>query len=52
MWLPDPIEVLEQKCVTDSHLTCSEGVRVKTENDILEEDLDVSKIVFNIMMIS
>ena len=44
MWLPEPIKVLEQKCSPDIHFTCSEGI-VRTENDILEEELDVSKLV-------
>lgn len=44
MWLPEPIEVLEQKCSPDTHFTCSEGL-VRTENDILEEEFDVSELV-------
>ena len=46
MWLTDPEErkkLTEQKCSTDSHLTCSEGV-VQMKNTILEEEIDVSKL--------
>jgi hypothetical protein len=43
-WLHDPDEQMkltEQKCSTDEHLTCSEGV-VHMKNGIMEEEMDVS----------
>ena len=45
MWLADPeqIKLIEHKCSTDSHLTCSEG-GATVKNSIIDEEIDVSEI--------
>lgn len=46
MWLTDePMKLTEDHCSTDRHLRCSDVVPIKTENSILEEEIDVSKWV-------